>query len=221
MVKDTKYYLFFVVYNSAGPGGGNLMISNVTDAKLKDFYNSWSRFILPDQATLDEYEYKPSFIGIPDIDLWRGDKEINVNPSNWKLIKYSKGNMIINSNAGQGKECPTCDINKILFDYDDTTEYRVEWYPSNTAVAFTHNFVIDLAKITKFSFIKITGAKNSGWFKMNSSIEIRTAEKQLFNKIGNWEASNNRNICCCCYCRFSCCSNWSCFVPQEKGEYSK
>lgn len=175
--EGTKYYLNFVIYNANGEGGGNLLISKKTDTTLSNFPTNWYRYETYDQNTLNKYEYRPEIINIPEIDKWQGEKDISVDPADWKLIEATVGKKRINTNNNEGSECPDCDINKILFDYDTTTEYRVNWWPQQSYTKFPHTFVINFTKMTKFSYVKITGTANPSWFKMNSSIEIRTAEK--------------------------------------------
>lgn len=176
LVKEKKYYLNFVVYNKNGPGSGSMMICKPTDAKLSDFYKGWFRYKVFDQTTIDKYEYKPDLIGIPDLTKWISEEEIMVDPADWKVIEKPKGSIFLNTHVMYGDICYNCDVSKILFDYDEESEFRVDWQPIDYAIKFPHNFVIDLAKTTRFSFVKITGANNYRWFKMNSSIEFRTAD---------------------------------------------
>lgn len=72
--------------------------------------------------------------------------------------------------------CYNCDINKIFCDYDDESEFRVDWQPFNCTIQFSHNFVSDLAKMTKISFIKLTGANNYQWFNGRAFIGTKGDE---------------------------------------------
>lgn len=97
---------------------------------------------------------------------------------NWKVIKRPEGKLYTNNNNNEGKVCGTCKIEDILFGGDPLTEFRSNWYKEIGYSAFPHEFTIDFGKKTKFSFVKLTGAWNQGMFKMDSHIEIMTADTE-------------------------------------------
>lgn len=145
----------------------------------RDLDNEWFRIPGTTDQMIKDSQWKPRLIDIPGLEKWRGNNVIYEDNSNWNITKQPPGKLYISNQNDQGVECTKdCNINNFLFGGDYTSEFRANWWKNTRYAEFPHDFEISFGKSTKFSFVKLTGAGNQGYFSINSSIQISVANRQ-------------------------------------------
>lgn len=181
LIKGKRYYVIFI-YNACfkDKKGGDLKYKKVGDhfSSYRSLNSEWFTIPGTTDEMIRESQWKPELVPLQGLEKWRGNNLVLEDNSHWKVLKHPPGKLYRNNRYGQGTECGNCNINKVLFGGDYSTEFRVNWWTNIGIVAFPHDFIIDLGKPTRFSFIKLTGSGNQDYCSMNSSIEIRLADSR-------------------------------------------
>lgn len=176
----SKIYYFRQIIFANSKGRGWVGYKKNDQGKVDTVPGSWIKFKNVDSESIWNNQFKPNFERIYLTDQWSGQNfKKNNNQEKWEFYKAPAGSVIINSNNGQGSGSKELSIKDALIDSDSTTEYRVNWWPSNVAVAFPHVFEIDMGQTETFKTIKIGKAGNTGWFGSNSYLQIFLAPKNF------------------------------------------
>lgn len=109
--------------------------------------------VLPDDwfRIAPQKDFKPILIDFKNNDVYRGETIIKNNPSKWKAnvsMEIKDVYTLTNTDYdwSQGKKCETCtleDIGKTLLSWDETTEVRSGWWPSDQRQPFPHKYDIN------------------------------------------------------------------------------
>ncbi|KAK8892594.1 hypothetical protein M9Y10_029833 [Tritrichomonas musculus] len=177
------YHYRHIIFPNRGNGFkgrswvGYKMLGSADDSQVtwETVPASWFKYNVVDEEEMYNSQYHPNFERIYGMDEWDGATYIKgANQTNWVLYKYPAGSVVINSNSGQGTGTQDEPITALVDD-DATTEYRVNWWPSNIAVKFPHIFEFDMDVTQSFESIRIGKTGNTNWFAMDSYLEIYLA----------------------------------------------
>lgn len=180
--KGKVYYFALVVY--AEP---NIMNGQAFPGIRK---NSGNFMLIPKQCITKNgvpYEkiwraqFAPEFFQIPFLDTWDGETMLQASRSNWTVYKHPSGDSLVGTNIGQGHVDNERSATTVLTDSDSSTEFRTKWWAGIGFAEFPHIYEIDMGKTTEFSSIKIGGTSNTGWFDIDSTIEIRVGDINTSN----------------------------------------
>ncbi|OHS97184.1 hypothetical protein TRFO_36640 [Tritrichomonas foetus] len=168
------YYVALVSYGEKE--GALSYIGYKTTDKFTDLPSSFMIGKEVDPKEKFESQFVPRFERMYTLDQYSDVNFIPQDSSNWNVYNYPEGDFIMNSNVEQGSKDPNRTVTQALTDSDATTEWRSKWWPvSDSNPKFPIIYDIDLGQQRTFSDVKIGGTGNTGWFDMNSPIEIRLA----------------------------------------------
>lgn len=169
---EKVYYFRHIVFSS---WKGRSWVGYKKDNKgnVQTVPGSWFRYKKVSNEEIFNAQFRPNFERMYLMDEWNGQVfKRNNNQQKWDFYKYPKGAVVIDSSNFQGQNSNSLSIKDVLTDGEGTTEYRVNWWPSNVALAFPHIFEIDMVDTESFTAIKIGRAGNPGLFGSKSLVQI-------------------------------------------------
>ncbi|OHS92884.1 hypothetical protein TRFO_12263 [Tritrichomonas foetus] len=172
------YYFIFVIFNTAGNGGGSMGYRIRDNESFVIIPKEWIRSKPVDDKVLFERQYRPDFEKIYLLDKYDGPNFIAQDSSTWNVYKHPLGDVIVRSNDFQGfkDETGKLTITDAWTDGDPTTEFRTKWWAGDPPIQeFPHVYEIDMGKTHTFSYVNIGRCGNPQLFDLEGDIIISVA----------------------------------------------